>query len=211
MRNSKTRAFQPRPTRTPARAKKLLHNCYNVDEKYLSVSLDDVAGEEGDRLRRWFDWYAKDAPYGKSEAKRCSGLLLTGKFGFGKTSGAIAVAREIVIHGASAWFQPELPMVRDFRDREVRLAAQNAWMLILDDVGASSHDEWGRRADELEEIIRARLNANLPTIITTNLTKDEISERLSSTKTILAGYYTIVAFKTKNWRREEAKECKFNG
>lgn len=72
-------------------------------------------------------------------------------------------------------------------------------LLVVDDLGA----EMGTRYTQAEvyDLVNARLNAELPTIINTNLTPEEISERYTDrVLSRLVGAYTVVAFKGRDVR-----------
>ncbi|MDR2647637.1 MAG: ATP-binding protein, partial [Oscillospiraceae bacterium] len=62
-------------------------------------------------------------------------------------------------------------------DQIVRRQCQNVRLLILDDLGVEKLTEsWGK--GKLYEIIESRYSADLPMIITTNSTKEELSEHV---------------------------------
>ena len=57
---------------------------------------------------------------------------------------------------------------------------KKAELLLLDDIGAETVTEWGR--DEvLGTILQYRMEENLPTFFTSNLTVEELSQHLSTT------------------------------
>ena len=49
-------------------------------------------------------------------------------------------------------------------------------MLILDDLGAHQYTEWAR--GKLFTILNYRINHNLPTVITTNLSVEDVGEAI---------------------------------
>ena len=55
---------------------------------------------------------------------------------------------------------------------------RTAPLLILDDLGAHSSTPWAE--EKLYQLVNYRYNHRLPTVITTNLTLDELDERLAS-------------------------------
>jgi DNA replication protein DnaC len=115
-------------------------------------------------------------------------LVLTGTYGCGKTHLAAAIANECQARGQAVYFvvvpdlldylratySPDSRVTYDELFENVR----NTPLLILDDLGAQSSTPWAQ--EKLFQLINHRYNARLPTVITTNLTLDDIDERLSS-------------------------------
>lgn len=116
------------------------------------------------------------------------GLLLSGTVGTGKTHLSFAVGRQLAAKGF--W-----PYRKSFVD--VCLAIKRSWRaeiseenrikepllkdspIILDDLGAEAREktEQGWISELLFEIVQTRYEQELPTIITTNLTLGELSQR----------------------------------
>jgi DNA replication protein DnaC len=126
-------------------------------------------------------------------------LVLSGGAGSGKTHLAVAVLRELVrlckiLDGTDGWCKhdrkgcfvsvPELlakirATYSDPNGDEERLIDTYASVkyLVLDDLGAEKSTEWS--ISTLYLIIDRRYREMLPTIVTTNLTVDEIGQGLS--------------------------------
>jgi len=115
-------------------------------------------------------------------------LLFTGSFGSGKTHLAAAIANyrlkigqpalfvvvpDLLDH-LRATFSPHSTVTYDRRFEEVRTHP----LLILDDLGAQSSTPWAE--EKLFQILNHRYNAELPTVITTNLTPDQFAPRIRS-------------------------------
>lgn len=97
--------------------------------------------------------------------------------GVGKTFSATYLARELVKRGESVFFIPFLDIVhsvgRDNTELEDRIRYTN--ILILDEVvPAISEAQRQFFSGKFEELIRHRTNFNLPTIMTTNMTPDQL-------------------------------------
>jgi len=113
-------------------------------------------------------------------------LVLTGASGCGKTHMAAAVVNRILERGHAALFMvvPDLlDHLRAAYDPGAELSydelfdrVRNAPVLVLDDLGAQSATPWAQ--EKLFQIINHRFNLRLPTIVTTNLTLDQLDERL---------------------------------
>ena len=115
-------------------------------------------------------------------------LLLQGAYGCGKTHLAAAIANYRASLGAPplfimvpdlldhlrATFSPKSDVSYDRRFDEIRTAP----LLVLDDLGTQSMTPWVR--EKLYQLFTYRYNAELPTVITTADTLDEIDERIRS-------------------------------
>jgi DNA replication protein DnaC len=113
-------------------------------------------------------------------------LLVHGPSGAGKTHVAAAIANRCLERGRPALFvvvpdlldhlrasyRPDSEMGYDALLEQVRLAP----VLILDDLGTQSSTPWAQ--EKLFQILNHRYNAQLPTVVTTNLSIDRIDERL---------------------------------
>lgn len=103
--------------------------------------------------------------------------------GTGKTWAATAVLKELVKRGVDGWFAPFYQVASyyqldDPEERKFKLdRVQNAALLVLDEIRKPiSVRQKEFLAEQLENLIRPRSADNLPTIITTNLTPEEIED-----------------------------------
>jgi DNA replication protein DnaC len=113
-------------------------------------------------------------------------LLVHGSSGAGKTHVGAAIANRCIERGQPALFvvvpdlldhlraayRPDSELGYDALLEQVRLAP----VLILDDLGTQSSTAWAQ--EKLFQILNHRYNAQLPTVVTTNLSLDRIDERL---------------------------------
>lgn len=109
-------------------------------------------------------------------------ILMSGATGLGKTHLSLSIAREVLEKGYSVIYgsAPELfrKMEREHFGRsegDTASALQEAQLLILDDLGAEFESKFYTSA--LYSILNNRLNAALPTVISTNCGFDELRER----------------------------------
>ena len=115
-------------------------------------------------------------------------LILLGGFGSGKTHLAAAIANyrarlgdpplfvmvpDLLDH-LRATFSPGSSVAFDRRFDEIRTAS----LLILDDLGTQSMTPWVR--EKLYQLFNYRYNAELPTVITTSDSLDEMDPRIRS-------------------------------
>lgn len=129
-----------------------------------------------------------------AENPQCDGLLFTGPVGSGKTFLASCIANELLDMGREVMLVVVPDLLDEIRatydqdryDREatelsVIDAARKVKILILDDLGAHNYTEWTR--NKIYNIINYRLNNRLPTVITTNLTLENLEEYLGERTT----------------------------
>jgi len=130
-------------------------------------------------------------------------LVITGSYGSGKTHLAAAIANyqaglgnpplfimvpDLLDH-LRATFNPKSPVPYDRRFDEIRTAP----MLVLDDLGTQSMTPWVK--EKLYQLFNHRYNAQLPTVITTSDSLDEMDDRIRSRMldTRLCKIYAITA------------------
>lgn len=158
----------------------------NIGEQYMRLDWADYDGPEEVRenvalyLNKWQDFKAHGM-----------GVEFGGKaLGVGKTFGATHIGKEMVKQGQKVFFIPFVEMVSAFENddaNEIEDRIRNTTYVILDELLPPWSDRQGQfYAMKLEAMIRHRTNHNLPTIITTNLTQDELHNHYPRTYSLLA-------------------------
>lgn len=123
--------------------------------------------------------YVKDFP-----ARARSGLMFSGPAGVGKTHLAVGVLKALIGRGFEGKFvdyQNLLERIKvSYSDETTSGNPELYWevlavpVLLIDDLGAMRASEWVQ--DTVCQLLTHRCNANLPTIITTNLPDDREGE-----------------------------------
>ncbi len=130
--------------------------------------------------------------YGLSQAQQYAAsprgwLVMMGTYGCGKTHLAAAIANTCVEYGMNTLFLT-VPDLLDWlrysygsnntsfeqRFEEIR----NVGLLVLDDLGAQNATQWA--GEKLFQIIDYRYSRKLPTVVTTNLSHEDLDERIRS-------------------------------
>ena len=167
---------------------KYLDNIYyfEMPKDIKNAKLKDVDTKDKNRFPviKWIKEFLNNY----ENNKNCKGLYLNGSFGSGKTYLLSAMLNELAKKGkrVAIIYYPEFlrSLKASFGDNEEYSqrfnAIKKAELLLIDDIGAETVTEWSR--DEvLGTILQYRMEENLKTFFTSNLTIDELSEHLSTT------------------------------
>jgi DNA replication protein DnaC len=155
-------------------------------------------------------------------------LLIHGPSGAGKTHISAAIANRCIERGQPALFVvvPDLlDHLRAAYDPNSDIGYQtlfeqvrNAPVLVLDDLGTQSATPWAQ--EKLFQVLNHRYNAQLPTVITTNLSLERIDERLRMRLTdpaVSRVYYVEAAARAidvnmpDSFNQERIREMTFDG
>lgn len=130
---------------------------------------------------------AGDLPEDRSKIGR--GILLTGSNGVRKTTLAAAIATEV------QWLDPNfhvyMTRFSDYKEaltntfekedstvkqqsKEVLVRALKSTLLVLDDIGQEHRTSSGFTESTLHELLRKRVEAGLPTVVTTNIDLEDM-------------------------------------
>lgn len=123
--------------------------------------------------------------YVRDFGERRENLLLIGKTGTGKTHISTAIARELIHQGYDVIYDSTQNIISDFEadrfksgyGREENRSDKylNCTLLIIDDLGTEFSNAF--TVSTLYNLLNARQNSDLPTIISTNLSPEELSAK----------------------------------
>ncbi len=142
-------------------------------------------------------------------------FLLIGGTGLGKTHMSTAVAKTVIDRGYDVLYVTAVGMIGDYEARrfgDVGMGARNdisryldAELLIIDDLGTEVSNQFTLSC--IYDVINARINNRLPTMINTNLSSKEIEakygERIYSR---LLGEYTPILFSGVDIRKQKVSK-----
>jgi len=125
------------------------------------------------------------------EGRARRGLLFTGPVGSGKTFLASAIANALVEREHDVFFVVVPELLEAIRsgigrpdsegENEMERRARTGAVLVLDDLGAHNYTEWTRNT--LYSLLNYRINHELPTVITTNLSLEQLEYYLGERTT----------------------------
>lgn len=135
---------------------------------------------------------------GASLVKRS--LILQGPYGTGKTGIAAAIVNVSIQQGRPALYTRTQDFLESIKARfgkdgpptaeDIVNTVKTAPVLILDEFNMAAAGEW--RQEQMENVIRHRYGNNLPTVVTCNASKDELTEQWG-------GRTTHVLFSMSHW------------
>ncbi|TGE32471.1 ATP-binding protein [Desulfosporosinus sp. Sb-LF] len=164
-----------------ARISRELMNC-----RFETFRFNYYSPEKEDKTH--YEGAARALDAAKSFVKECQrtphglGILYTGPVGSGKTYLAASIANELMESELKVLFLVVPDLLDELRAtyksevNEIDLldTARTIPILILDDLGAHNYTDWTR--NRIYSIINYRMNEQLPTVITSNLSLDEMED-----------------------------------
>ena len=144
------------------------------DESFFEMTFDNNAEKQTDEYDKAF----KYAEHFEVFREKRAGMIFRGGYGTGKTYLAACVANALIDQGYTCRLTTMESAVRglmDAAERDVYLKQlTDVDLLIIDDLGAEYQSDFMNAM--AFEIINARYVTRKPLIVTTNFTKDEISD-----------------------------------
>ena len=153
------------------------------------------------------------ASYAHNFSPRSGNLLLHGKAGLGKTFLSACIAREVSEKGFSVVYDTAASIFSQFEDRKFNRDDPDAGevervlkcdLLIIDDLGTEMTTGFVQSA--LYQIVNTRLVGGRQTIISTNLSPDEIGRRyMRQIQSRIEGEYRVLPFFGEDIRLQKRK------
>ena len=158
--------------------------CFDLPKEISNASFTEVYRDDNKRvpILKYFKSFTEE--YLKNKSGK--GLYLSGSFGSGKTYLIAALFNELAKKNISSAlvYYPELLRTlkssfgNDYEEKFTFI--KTVPLLLLDDIGAENTTSWSR--DEvLGPILQYRMEEDLPTFFTSNLTLKELESALSMT------------------------------
>ncbi len=147
-------------------------------QTFDNYSLDYFHGEDREHMRQN---YTKLRAYAESFSRGSDSLLLMGGTGLGKTHLSSALAKVVIDRGFDVQYISVLHMIEEFEKAKFRGEQDDtdryftAELLIVDDLGTELGGSFTESC--LYNVIDTRICRGLPTVISTNLTAAQLSER----------------------------------
>lgn len=157
----------------------------DVPKEIREASMDNIFANDKKRFMV-IEWLHKFIGNYKTDHNQ-KGLYLSGSFGSGKTYMIAAMFNDLAkknIRSAIVYWPEFLRSLKgsfqtDFNERFEHIKRMP--ILLIDDIGAENTTAWGR--DEiLGPIMQYRMQEQLPTFLTSNLTLKELEQHFSVTK-----------------------------
>ena len=146
----------------------------------INISWDDVLLDDANRIKAYqaVASFISDYPNQK-------GVYLYGQFGVGKSYMMAAMANELAEKGISTTLIHYPSFISEssgFDELKTKAnEVKKVDVLVLDDIGAESNNDW-IRDNILQVILQYRMQENLATFFTSNLSMVELEQHLAMTK-----------------------------
>ncbi len=174
-------------------------------QTFDNYSLAYFSGDDRARMQQNFD---KLRDYADSFTIESDSLLLMGGTGLGKTHLSSAIAKTVIDRGFDVLYTSVLHMIAEFEKTKFRGEEDStdryfsAELLIVDDLGTELGGSFSESC--LYNVIDTRICKGLPTVISTNLTAAQLSERYTGRLfSRLLGVYKPLLFCGKDVRFEK--------
>jgi len=175
---------------------------FNENSSVKMCSFDDFSlsyyeGKDADVMTRILGYCKK---YALSFSKSSESVFMCGDTGLGKTHLSLSIAKEVISKGYNVAYDSIINYLNDIEkehygksDKNTLAMITSVDLLILDDLGAEVKNAFNHST--IYNIINTRINRNLPTIISSNLTSDDVSERYDDrVASRIFGEYTYLRF-----------------
>lgn len=175
----------------------------NIGRRYYNVKLHAI-NDDLPHKKKLLD-YVASLP---TAAQTGDGLLLLGGHGQGKTAAACRILAEAMARAPlSPYFVlaqnlDHYAMHRDVKTEDGasiwRMITRDAQFLVIDDLAAERDTTWTSQWVEL--VLTERYHWMLPTIITSNSSEAEVTDRYPRVGNLVGDAYRVIEMAGANWR-----------
>jgi DNA replication protein DnaC len=175
--------------------------------RYQRLGWEDVDGAASGASKQMMKYLEKAEAY----VRHGIGLVLHGDRGTGKTLFATLWLKGMIARGFDgqfSTFQDILDLYqsswrKDDEKRAFERRVVNATLLVIDDIGRENQGRLGVAGELVDRVIRNRVSAQRPTVITTNKTPEELAELYSlNALSLLSGCTRMIEFVGTDYRPE---------
>lgn len=175
-----------------------LRNHSLMDNKFYNCTFENFEIDKSNKYM--FDIGRKYVSNFNRAKEENIGLMLFGPTGTGKTFIAFCIANELINKLTPVIAISSIGLLNKIKETygrygnegEVQIinSLKNASLLILDDLGAENNTSWSK--EKLYEIIDSRYRDGKPIIITTNLSREQLRDKLTGEDGVYRTYDRII-------------------
>ena len=170
----------------------------NIGREYHDICLEDFEGEDSDKVvpavREYIDQFDNNFHFGL-------GLTFSGPVGTGKTFAMTCVLKELIKQGRDAYLTTFEELINvwgkswhdDLAKRLLEQKLKSVEVLGLDELRTDARNSGGFLQNGLDSVIRHRTSNLLPTLVTTNMTREEEIKEFGKVYSLLAAKNTRIA------------------
>ncbi len=191
-----------------------------MDAMFQKCTFENWKMDENNKV--WYRLGKKYCEEWKSMKRDNVGMLLHGATGTGKSYLSFCIANELLKQGVPVIATSSINLINKVYESyssygdegEVDIINQfkNASLVVLDDLGAEHEGRTGKEKQIIYSLIDDRIRLQLPIIITTNLTPEQLKKKLTGADGVTRTYDRIIEacpqieITGKLYRVEKAKE-----
>lgn len=187
----------------------------NIGREYHDICLSDFEGDDASNVvsltRKYIDQFENNFHYGL-------GLTFNGPFGTGKTFAMTCVLKELIKVGKDVYFITFDELIniwgKSWHDDEAKKMLERklkaTQVLGLDELRSDPRNSQGFLANGLDSVIRHRTANLLPTLVTTNMEREEELDQFGKVYSLLAAKNTRVQTHGHDRRMREVRVRNFD-